>query len=147
MNFMSFIASLPNISERETKINGDTQWFRLYYDNTYIEVATYPLDPSKPCLVRSAPVSITQGAAKKLTELHAFMTFNLSAASACNTSWASTVDEPNSLRLIWNPTVGEQSKSDWQKQIRNFCLVWKKHIEETSAQATAQVPYYAQLRP
>lgn len=127
MNFQSFIESLPSSTPDEKLANGDVLAFRLFYEDVYFEAILFPLDPTRSPLLRSAPVSLSDAKTNIKTSLETVLTFNRSAAALCNASFTSVSQEENQVRLSWTPTVAEQSRTEWLKQMRNLALLWKKY--------------------
>ena len=129
MNFQSFIESLPSSSQDEQLASADVLAFRLFYEDVYFEAILFPLDPSRSPLLRSAPVSLSDADANTSikTRLETVLTFNRSASALCNASFIGLPQEENQVRLSWNPTLAEQSRTQWLKQMRNLALIWKKY--------------------
>jgi len=146
MFFNDFITEMSPEALADADAEGNEQLLKLRYEDTYLEVTLYPLEPNRPTRVCSDVVVAPQEGGTQAEFYRKLLDFNRKALGVLNASFKPIENSDLSYRLTWHPESLEKTKRQWQTEVRIFTKLFAKFDVDAGSNVTQDVSHQHYLR-
>jgi len=126
MFFNDFITEMSPSALNDADAEGNEQLLKIRYEETYLEVTLYPLEPGRASRVCSDVIVAPHEGGVQAEFFRNVLDFNRKALGVLNASIKPVENSDLSYRLTWHPDTFDKTKRQWQTEVRLFTKLFAK---------------------
>lgn len=146
MFFNDFITEMSPSALTDAEADGNQQLLKLRYEDTYLEITFYPLEPGRASRVCSDVVVAPIEGGVQADFYRKLLEFNRKALGVLNASFKPDGNSDLSYRLTWYPATADKTKREWQTEVRLFAKLFEKFDFDSSNTASQDISQQHYLR-